>query len=264
MEFIAEVTLEHKEPKILLVDDDELSRRMMELLLTGEGYNYDTASNGQEAVSAVQSQSFDMVLMDLQMPIMDGFEATRTIRAWEAENRHTPIVALTAMLFDDEIQNCLGVGMDGCIEKPFNTEQLFQLIESYVNQSTQPISSEKLQETKSTDKPMVLDIQGATPRFGENLHAYQDFLKEFIDDLPERIDQFQTVFLSGNYQALADSAHNLKGISASMGAMQLSHLSHILDQTSLGGDSLRIQQSLDDIHKHIPILQKVVADFLSL
>ncbi len=253
----------HRESKVLLVDDDQLSRRMMELLLSEEGYNYDTASNGEEAVVAVQSQSFDIVLMDLQMPIMDGFEATRTIRAWEAENKHTPIVALTAMLFDDEIQNCLGVGMDGCIEKPFNTEQLFQLIEFYVDQSTQPISSEKLQETKSTDELIVLDIQSALPRFGKSVQAYQDFLKEFMDDLPERIDQFQTVFLSGNYQALADNAHNLKGISASMGATQLSHLSHNLDQTSQGGDLLQIQQTLDDINKHILVLQKVATDFLS-
>jgi two-component system sensor histidine kinase/response regulator len=255
--------LDRREPKILLVDDDELSRRMMELLLTGEGYNYDTASNGKEAISSVQSQSFDIVLMDLQMPIMDGFEATRKIRAWEAESGHTPIVALTAMLLDDEIQNCLSAGMDGCIEKPFNTEQLFQLIESYVSQSTQPILSKKSQEIKRTDELMVLDIQSALPRFGKSLRAYQDFLKEFMDELPGRIDQFRTMFLSGNYHALADYAHNLKGISANMGAVQLSHLSHVLDETSQGGDSLKIQQSLDDINKHVHVLQKVATEFLS-
>jgi CheY-like chemotaxis protein/HPt (histidine-containing phosphotransfer) domain-containing protein len=256
--------LERREPKILLVDDDELSRRMMELLLSGDGYNYDTASNGEEAVSAVRAQSFDIVLMDLQMPVMDGFEATRIIRAWETEKRHTPIVALTAMLFDDEIQNCLDVGMDGCIEKPFNTEQLFQLIESYVDQSTQPTLSEKSQESKNTtEELMILDIQSALPRFGKSLRAYQNFLKEFMDDLPERIEQFQTVFLSGNYHALADYAHNLKGISASMGATQLSHLSRVLDETSQDGDPLQIQQSLDDINEHVHVLQKVATELLS-
>ncbi len=255
--------MDHGEPKILLVDDDELSRRMMELLLSGEGYNYDTASNGEEAVGAVQSQSFDIVLMDLQMPIMDGFEAARTIRMWEAEKKHTPIVALTAMLFDDEIQNCLSVGMDGCIEKPFNTEQLFQLIDFYVNKSSLPTLSKESQDTEKVDELIVLDIQSALPRFGKSLQAYQEFLKEFMDDLPEKIDQFRTVFLSGNYHTLADNAHNLKGISASMGAMQLSHLSHILDQTSQAGDLLQIQQSLDDINRHILVLQKVATDFLS-
>ena len=255
--------MDRREPKILLVDDDELSRRMMELLLTGEGYNYDTASNGKEAISSLQSQSFDIVLMDLQMPIMDGFEATRKIRAWESGSGHTPIVALSAMLMEDEIQNCLSAGMDGCIEKPFNTEQLFQLIESYVSQSTQPISSGKSQEIKRTDELMVLDIQSALPRFGKSLRAYQDFLKEFMNELPGRIDQFRTMFLSGNYHALADYAHNLKGISANMGAVQLSHLSHVLDETSQGGDSLKIQQSLDDINKHVHVLQKVATEFLS-
>ena len=252
-----------REPKILLVDDDELSRRMMELLLSGEGYNYNTASNGNEAVTAVQSQSFDIVLMDLQMPIMDGFEATRKIRAWEAGSEHTPIVALTAMLLDDEIQNCLSAGMDGCIEKPFNTEQLFQLIESYASKPIALVSPKKTQETKQVDEFVVLDIQSALPRFGKNVQAYRGFLKDFIEDLPERINQIRTIFLSENYHSLADSAHNLKGISASMGAMQLSHLSHILDETSQGGDSSQIQRSLDDINKHVFVLQQVATDFLS-
>jgi two-component system sensor histidine kinase/response regulator len=255
--------LDRREPKILLVDDDELSRRMMELLLSGEGYNYNTASNGKEAVVAVQSQSFDIVLMDLQMPIMDGFEATRKIRAWETGSGHIPIVALSAMLMEDELQNCLSAGMDGCIEKPFNTEQLFRLIESYVGQSTQLMSSKKLQETIRTDELMVLDIQSALPRFGKSFRAYQEFLKEFMGELPGRIDQFRTAFLSGNYHALADYAHNLKGISANMGAAQLSHLSHVLDEKSQGGDSLQIQQSLDDINKHVFVLQKVATDLLS-
>ena len=84
-----------------------------------------------------------------------------------------------------------------------------------------------------------------------------------MDELPKRIDQFRTVFLSGNYHALADYAHNLKGISANMGAAQLSHLSHVLDETSQGGNSLKIQQSLDDIDNHVHVLQKVATDFLS-
>ncbi len=125
--------MDQNKPVILLVDDDELNRRMLGLLLSKKGYRYDFASNGLEAVEAVQSQSYDIVLMDLRMPIMDGYEATGKIRSWETGDQHTPIVALTAMLFDDEKNKCLSAGMDDCISKPFDTEMLFQLIESYVN-----------------------------------------------------------------------------------------------------------------------------------
>jgi len=121
--------------KILLVDDDELTRRMMGLVMSNKGYDLDTAANGIEAIEAVQSQSYDIVLMDLQMPLMDGFEATAEIRNWEADSRHTPIVALTAMLYGDEKQRCLNSGMDDCILKPFSMEMLFNLIEFYIDRS---------------------------------------------------------------------------------------------------------------------------------
>jgi CheY-like chemotaxis protein len=255
--------LDSHKPRILLVDDDVLNRRMMELLLSEKGYNYGTASNGIEAITAVQSQSFDIVLMDLQMPLMDGFEATRKIREWEAANNHIPIVALTAMLFDDEIQKCLSSGMDDCIAKPFSTEQLFQLIDSYANKSKQSTSAIKLQEVEDGDETIVLDVQGALPRFSNDIQVYREFLDEFIEDLPERMKRFRTVFLSHDYETLADGAHNLKGISASMGAKQLSHSSHLLDQASQKGDLLLIQQALEDMEKHVPVLQETAIKFLS-
>ena len=259
-----------KEPKILLVDDDELSRRMMGLLLSDKGYNYDTASNGVEAVAAVQSQSYDLVLMDLQMPVMDGFEATRAIREWEAGNTHTSIVALTAMLFEDEMKNCLSVGMDECIAKPFNSDTLFQLISSYVDKSEYKSeyksSSKETQTNHAKDKPgeqVVLDVEDTLPRFGKDFNVYKQFLSEFVSDLKDRINQFQTVFLSGDFESLADQAHNLKGVSASMGAKQLSSLSQVLDQRCQKGDSLLIQETLEEIEKHVPELLGEAAKILS-
>jgi len=251
------------EPRILLVDDDELSRRMMGLLLSEKGYNYDTASNGLEAVESVQTKLYDIVLMDLQMPLMDGFDATRKIREWEAEEDHVPIVALTAMLFENEIQECLSVGMDECVAKPFDTETLFRLIDSYVNKANLPIKKNESHDTEKAKRLLVLDVQGALPRFSEDLRIYHDFLEEFINELPARIEQFRGAFLAGDFSVLADSAHNLKGISASLGAAKLSSLAQVLDQKSQSEDSLLIQQTLNDIEKHVYILQDEVNNLLS-
>lgn len=250
-------------PKILLVDDDDLSRRMMALLISEKGYNYDTASNGIEAVDAVKSQSYAVVLMDLQMPIMDGFEAARSIRSWEAGKQHTPIIALTAMLFDDEIRKCLSAGMDDCISKPFNTESLFLLIESYANQSKQQVLSKGYQTTVESEEQVMLDVQEALPRFSKDVEFYRELLSEFIGDLPQRINQFRANFLSGEYQALSDRAHNLKGISASMGAKQLSSLSQKLDKHSQDGDPAVIEQVLDELEKHALLLQAEAMNILS-
>jgi len=243
-------------PRILLVDDDDLSRRMMGLLLSEKGYNYGTASNGIEAVEAVQSQLYDIVLMDLQMPVMDGFDATRKIREWEAGEKHVPIVALTAMLFENEIKKCFSAGMDECVAKPFDSDTLFQLIEKLVNEPEQKqrASDGSVQSVGNSPAAPVLDVKGALPRFGKDMHVYKEFLVDFIDELPDKIEELRKAYNSGDFKALADGAHNIKGISASMGAMQLSTFSQVLDQQSTKGDPLLIQHALEVIEEHVPEL----------
>jgi CheY-like chemotaxis protein/HPt (histidine-containing phosphotransfer) domain-containing protein len=236
---------------------------MMGLLLSEKGYNYDTASNGIEAINAVKAQSYSLVLMDIQMPLMDGFEATSKIREWEANNQHTPIVALTAMLLEDEIQKCLSVVMDDCIAKPFNTELLFQVIEAHVSKSRQTLLTDELHHSLMADKLELLDIREALPRFGRDLEVYREFLNEFLDNLPQRVDQFKEAFLSGDYKELADSAHNLKGISASIGAKQLAYLSQKLDKNSKDRDPSIIQPALEEIEKHAQVLREKAIEILS-
>jgi CheY-like chemotaxis protein len=113
---------------ILVVDDDELNRRLMRVLLTQVGHRVEVASNGLEALEAVKHKRFDIVLMDLQMPVMDGMEASRQIRAWENESSHTFIVALTASYLPEEGQKLFEAGMDNFISKPFQVEQIQKLL----------------------------------------------------------------------------------------------------------------------------------------
>jgi two-component system, sensor histidine kinase len=113
---------------ILVVDDDELNRRLMRVLLTHEGHRVEVASNGLEALDAVKHKKFDIVFMDLQMPVMDGIEASRQIRAWENEDTHTFIVALTASYLPEEGQILFEAGMDNYISKPFQIEQIQRLL----------------------------------------------------------------------------------------------------------------------------------------
>jgi CheY-like chemotaxis protein len=113
---------------ILVVDDDELNRRLMHVLLTNEGHRVEVASNGLEAVAAVKKKKFDIVFMDLQMPEMDGMEASRQIRAWESDNAHTFIVALTASYLPEEIQILFEAGMDNYLSKPFEVKHIQRLL----------------------------------------------------------------------------------------------------------------------------------------
>src|SRR3990172_9917942 len=113
---------------ILVVDDDELNRRLMRVLLTREGHHVEVASNGLEAFDEIKAKKYDIVFMDLQMPVMDGIEASRQIRAWENGGSHTFIVALTASYLPENGQALFDAGMDNYIAKPFEIEHIQQLL----------------------------------------------------------------------------------------------------------------------------------------
>ena len=114
--------------KILVVDDDVLNRRLMKVLLTHEGYQVDLASNGEEAFDAIKYQQFDIVFMDLRMPVMDGLEASRRIREWEDGGQHTFIVGLTASYLPEEGEKMFEAGIDNYISKPFQMEHIQRML----------------------------------------------------------------------------------------------------------------------------------------
>jgi CheY-like chemotaxis protein len=114
--------------RILVVDDDELGRRLMRVILTHEGHQVEVAANGREALELVKNNKFDIVFMDLNMPEMGGIEASRQIRAWEKDNSHTFIVALTASYLPEVGKVLFDAGMDNYISKPFEIEQIKRLL----------------------------------------------------------------------------------------------------------------------------------------
>lgn len=108
---------------LLLVEDNILNQKLIFLNLTRYGFPIDVANNGQEALDKLQKRSYDLVLMDLMMPVMDGMEATKRIREMEQQRgSHTPIIGLTANTFDADREKCLAIGMDDFMAKPFDIE----------------------------------------------------------------------------------------------------------------------------------------------
>jgi CheY-like chemotaxis protein len=120
--------------RILLVEDYELNRKLALRLIERAGYRVDCAENGQEAVQAAQSTDYDLILMDMQMPVMDGLEATGRIRELEQQQGgdRVPVIALTANVGEDIKNTCLNAGMDGYLTKPIRTEALYELLDKYL------------------------------------------------------------------------------------------------------------------------------------
>ena len=131
----------HTHLKILLAEDNLVNQLLAVRLLEKRGHHVTVANNGSEAVAKLSSAIFDVVLMDIQMPVMDGFEATAAIRAQEQITRNrVPIIAMTAHALSDDEERCLAAGMDAYISKPINSKQLFDLVESFGHAQTTAIS----------------------------------------------------------------------------------------------------------------------------
>jgi signal transduction histidine kinase/CheY-like chemotaxis protein len=120
---------EHAGTRVLVAEDEPLSRELAQALLEGAGCVVDTAVNGADAVAAAQARPYDLILMDVQMPVLDGLDATRQIRLG-ALNGQTPIIATTAHAFDEDVRGCLAAGMDGHVSKPIDPGLLFERIVS--------------------------------------------------------------------------------------------------------------------------------------
>jgi PAS domain S-box-containing protein len=225
--------------RILLVEDNVINQRMIKLMLQRMGYQPSVASNGLEALATLHAKAYDVVLMDVQMPEMDGLTATQQIcQEWTADNRPW-IIALTASAMWGERDRCLASGMDDYLSKPIRIKELMDVLKkcqplnSHINISQQNIQENQMQETKN-QKTIENSIHPAAlyeilqmASFNPSVDALE-FLFETIDyyleETPRFLQDIHTYIDQNNYQALRRAAHTLSSTSATLGAVNLATL----------------------------------------
>jgi CheY-like chemotaxis protein/HPt (histidine-containing phosphotransfer) domain-containing protein len=249
--------------KILVVDDDVLSQRMMRVLLTREGHQVDTASSGPEALEAVKLQKYDIIFMDLQMPMMDGIQASRNIREWENGTQHTFIVALTASYLPEKGQTLFDAGIDNYISKPFELEHIQRLLNYSVKARLNSHFDSSANHGRKSPSDVVLDIQRGIDHVGGDVDTYRELLSDFAAGLPERLRTIQQFFATMDLVGLSRAAHNLYGIAASLGALQLSECARKLDKQSGEGYTESIDPLLQEIQLIVGKLLEFSNNFLA-
>ena len=242
--------------KILVVDDDDLNRRMMQVLLKREGHQIQLAANGMEAIEAIKNNEFDIVFMDLQMPMIDGIETSRRIRDWEEGTKHTFIVALTASYLPEQGQELFEAGIDNYISKPFEVEH----IERMLGYSSKAL---KMKKTVTTASDPIFDVQKGIQRVGGDLSTYRELLSDFIQELPVKIKDMQSYFDSGNWDALTRSSHNLKGVSANLGALAVSEAAQKLEKQCVEGYTEQTLGLLVEMKRVTARFQEIATEFLA-
>ncbi|MDV6034801.1 MAG: response regulator [Phycisphaera sp. RhM] len=197
--------------KILLAEDGLVNQRVAVGLLQMRGHHVTIANNGKEAVDAVRNDRYDVVLMDVQMPEMDGLEATVAIRELEKPNgRHTPIIAMTAAAMKGDREKCLQVGMDGYISKPIDPEQLSSTLQQISPAESGPAAAVVAPATppESTD---VIDLEFAQTRIPGGAQGVKEVAQLLIDECPKMIHEIREGLANQDANQVRRGAHTLKG-----------------------------------------------------
>jgi len=248
---------------ILLVEDNEINRQVIFELLEKINVKVDIANNGEVAVQKALKIPYDLILMDLHMPVMDGLQATKEIR------KHTtklPIVALTADAMDDTKILCKKIGFDDIITKPIDPDLLYDVLNKWMlsedmskknNASVSGLIDSHLSNLSVND----LDIKTAIRRFGGNEDLYVRMLKKFIDGNKNTCAQLKVLILKSDFKNAHLKIHTLKGESANIGAGYVHKFSKDVEQAIIKKDIIGSEKELPLLQNKLDFLKSELQSF---
>jgi CheY-like chemotaxis protein/HPt (histidine-containing phosphotransfer) domain-containing protein len=249
--------------RVLLVEDNLVNQKVGRRYLERMGCEVVVAENGAEAVSAIEAGKFQMVLMDLQMPVMDGYTATQHIRNLERGKPRTPIVALTASAMTGQLERCLDAGMDGLLTKPLDIEHLQEVLERFGMRD--PAQKSALDDTivsEMLDAPLLLPINFAKVRAstGGDDAFLRELAQTFVTTSTELIAEIRQCAKNCDRQGVCRAAHSLKGACASMHAEPLRELSRELEARALTLTETEITERIAQVTSEFERVTAAVRD----
>ena len=243
---------------VLLVEDHPINQKLATNLLERWGHRVTLAENGKLAVEVMRGRRFDIVLMDMMMPVMDGLEATRQIRVAEMENSvpRTPIIAMTANAMQGDRENCLEVGMDDYIAKPIKSQNLQQLLRQYAKGD----AAFRLDSTGNDGLP-----QNTAHRFdyAEAVRAADQEIVEiiagiFLQHYQRDLEKIRSGVATNDLPAVLFVAHSLRGTLAMFGAQPAAQLAQRIEQQAARGDALGLVEMADSLVAEVEQLSAVL------
>jgi PAS domain S-box-containing protein len=241
---------------ILLAEDNAVNQKVALRLLSRLGYRADVAANGLEALAALQRQAYDVVLMDVQMPEMDGLEAARRINQGWPPGTRPRIIAMTANAMQGDREKCLDAGMDDYITKPIHTEALIEALGKTQPQPLQP-------DTPQDSARAPIDLK----KFEDFCQAMgADFISEIIDifndDAPKLLEDMKLAFCINDPKLFSRSAHSLKSNSAQFGAMNLAEMAKELEVLGKEGKLIGVPEKVARLEAEYEIVKEALRELI--
>jgi len=228
--------------RILLAEDNEVNQRVATRLLEKRGHSVTIAGNGQQALDALSDAEFDLVLMDVQMPEMDGLEATAALRTREAKTgHHQPVIAMTALVMKGDRERCLAAGMDGYLTKPIRPRELDEVLEQYIAQKTpngigyQDSPKNSAQHARASvleaiDGPELLE------RVGDDREFLSELVNLFREDGPKQLSKIKIALQKNDSSEMLRCAHSLRGTLSNLAAKPAAELAAEIEHRGKSDD----------------------------
>ena len=244
--------------RILIAEDNPVNERVARKLLEKQGHTVLVAHNGREALAVAQSEKLDVILMDVQMPEMDGFAATAAIREMEARTgQHVPIVGVTAHATARDRRLCLAAGMDTYLSKPIRPDVLFAAIDEVIpGRERAPAASPPADLSLTAVE--VLDEAGILAVVSGNSDLLRELAELFLEDSPQRLLEIRKALDSGNFDALQRAAHTLKGSAGSLCGKRAAELALRIEEMADTRDLPAARLSYPALAEEVGKLQKAL------
>jgi len=253
--------------RILLVEDNEINQQVAQEILEGSGFVVEIANDGKEAVDMVSESEYDIVLMDINMPVMDGYTATREIRRWEKERdpgdeKHLPIIAMSASAMTQDVEQAHEAGMDGHVAKPIDTKELFSRLVKWIEPGERELPEKTDEEVKEVaveeeilpDQLPGISIKSGLSKVGGNEKLYRKLLGKFLESNKDVVNEIKKTVQDEDMETAARLAHTVKGVAGNLGADELFPVAGELEKAIKQGETDSLNSLIDNFETHLKVV----------
>ena len=246
--------------KVLLAEDNLINQKVTIKILNTFGFNVSAVADGKEAIEAVSNQKFDIVLMDLQMPVVNGFKATEEIRALPKPKSDIPIIALTAHALIGDKEKCLNAGMTDYISKPVSGQDLVKKIDVLLD-----IRKDDSQVKQTTTKivSLLLDKDRLKNVSLGDFDFEKDLLSSYVTDLDEKYKSLVEMAVNHEIEKIVELAHSIKGSSYSIGAVIVADEAYAIELSGKNKDWVNVRSRVDKFEKIIKDTAQEIENYLN-